>query len=85
MEPDRETTEATPDMGTSRNGAGVDPGPAGPTDPEASRELNRARMAADLQTIRRQLDRIGPGVYVLAYFAAVACLFLAIIARRLGR
>lgn len=86
MEADERTTETN----ANTNGAGPqadvgpDPGPAPPLDPDESRELNRARMAADLQTVRRQLDRIGPGVYVLAYFAAVACLFLAVIARRLG-
>lgn len=73
------TGAATSGPGT--NGAGFIPA-QDPMGPGESFALNQARMAADIQRIRHYLDRIGPAIYVLAYFAAMACLFLAIITRK---
>lgn len=42
-----------------------------------------ARQGDDLQRIRQHLDRLGPAVLVLAWFAAMAVMYLAIIARLL--
>jgi hypothetical protein len=67
------------------NRNGYIPGADGPLDPAESIALNQARLAADIQVVRQGIDRIGPAVFVIAYFAAMACLFLAIIARRLGK
>jgi hypothetical protein len=76
----------TPPVDGLSNGAGPGHIPGtDPLNPAESIALNQARLAADIQVVRQGIDRIGPAVFVIAYFAAMACLFLAIIARRLAK
>lgn len=57
---------------------------ANEVDPKEADALNRARIAADLQVIRRGLDRIGPTLLACLYFLVMACLTLVSIRRRMG-
>lgn len=85
---------ATPPLDPSVQNANGDLPPTEPDpvtrtygdDPLAeSAEYREARQADDLQRLRRTMDRVGPVLFVIAWFAALAVMYLAIIANRLRR
>lgn len=76
MPEDQTPKVAATSMDPNLNGAGT-------TVPEDSPELHRARVADDLQKVRRALDRISPAIYAIAYFVALGCFLLGVIARRI--